>query len=222
MLNQNMYKPIYLLYAVLSLIFACSDSTKINIKQVTCTGSSHSYSDTIVSVDLKDTLYDYKYLYLAHHISFDENGDGILITRNDYEAPRQFYSIKVADSLKKVVFSLLKDTSVLNFKQPAFDPDKEARIYCGYNYLISSKDDESHENYINYLPPDANEKLKQLHTAFKLILHNPNIVGKAQIDTLTLDSTILEKVIYLNPKPPIRSKLKFTPPSIDPDLDTKH
>jgi hypothetical protein len=211
----------YLIFSLVTLIFACSKSSKTNIKQVSWTGSSHSYGDTIVSVDHKDTLYNFKYLYLAHHIIFDENGDGILITRSEYDAPRQFYNIKVADSVIKVVFDLLQDTSLLNFKQPAFDQQKEGRIYCGFNYLICITDKENQEKNINYLPPDANDKLKQLNKAFELILHQPNIKGKVQVDTLTLDSIILEKVIYFNPNPPLRSTVKFTPPLIEPDIDTR-
>lgn len=202
-------------------IFACSKSNKTKIIQVSWTGSSHSCGDTIVSVDLKDTLYKLKYLYLAHHITFDENGNGVLITRNEYEAPRQFFNIKVTDSLRKIIFDLLLDTSILNFKQPAFDPNKEIKIYCGYNYLVSITDNEKQEKYINYLPPDANDKLKQLNKAFEWILHQPNIKGTAQIDTISLDSSILEKVIYFNPRPPLRSTVKFTPPLIAPNIDDK-
>lgn len=217
-----MNRPPYFIFTIVTFIFACSNSSNTDIKYVSWTGSSHSLGDTILSVDHKDTLYSFKYLYLAHHITFDKNGDGILITRSEYEAPRQSYSIEVADTLKKAVFDLLQDTSVLNFKQTTLDWNKEGRIYCGYNYLISITDNENNKKYINYLPPEANDKLKQLNTIFETILHKPNIKSKTQVDTLTLDSTILEKVIYFNPSPPLRSTVKFTPPLIEPDNDSRN
>lgn len=219
-LPKYMNRQPYLFIALLTFIFACSKSSKTNIKQVSWTGSSHSLGDITISVDLKDTIYNFKKLYLAHHISIDENGDGVLITRSQFEAPRQCYSIKVTDSLVKIIFDLLQDSSVVYFKHSEFDQQKEGRLYCGFNYLISLTDKENREKNINYLPPDANEKLNQLHTTFETILNQPKILGKTRIDTLNLDSIILEKVLYFNPHPPLRSTIKFTPPLIEPNNDT--
>lgn len=211
----------YLIFTIMTFTLACSNASRTNIKHVSWTGSSHAYVKNILSADPKDSLNYFKYLYLAHHIAFDEHGDGILITRREYEAPRQFYSIKVSDSVVKIVYDLLQDTSVLHFKQPAFNEQTSGRLYCGFNYLISFTDNENQEKTINYLPPDANDKLKRLNAAFEMILNHPNILGKTQVDTLTLDSIVFAKAIRFTPEPPLRSRVKFTPPLIEPDLEKK-
>ncbi|OYU97397.1 MAG: hypothetical protein CFE21_03645 [Bacteroidetes bacterium B1(2017)] len=200
---------------MLTHLVACVHSDKSPLKQVTWTGSSHTYGDTFYSEGYKDTLINIAQVYVAHSISFDQNGDGILITRKEYNAPREYYKIFVPDSTRNIVFKLLQDTSVLNFKMPTYDPEKvPGRLYCGFNYLISYFENYSQEKNINYLPPDATPKLESLDLVFKSILDKPTIIGKTQVDTLTFDSILLAKVLYFNPGPPLRSKVKFTPPEI--------
>jgi hypothetical protein len=197
-----------------SHLVSCINTDKEKLQQVSWTGSSHSIFDTLISVDLKDTLFNFKYFYMAHHISFDENGDVLLITRNEYDSPRQLYKIEVNDSVRQLITNLLKDTSILNFKQPVFNPEKQYRLYCGYGYLISIQGNDKQKININYIPPDANSKLRLLHEVFETIWNQPKVIGYSQVDTITLDSVIFEKVILFNPGPPVRSTVKFKPPII--------
>lgn len=203
----------YVWCCLIMMLGACAQ--KEGIKQITWTGCSHMIGDTLLSLYHDDTLYHDKQFYMAHHVWLDENGDGMLITREDYDAPRKFYQIKLADSITKLVFSLAQDSAVFNFKQPQSNPEK-GTIYCGYNYLITLLGNNNEEQYFTYLPPDANPKLKLLHAVFENIEQQPHIIQQTNIDTLLLDSVILEKVKYFHPLP-IRSRIKFTPPEIVPN-----
>jgi len=212
-----MNRHLILLLIICFHLVSCVNNEKEKIQQITWTGSSHSIIDTLISVDGKDTLYNFKFFYMAHHISFDEKGDVLLITRNEYDSPRQFYKIEVNDSLRNLITNLVHDTSILNFRQPIFNPEREYRMYCGYGYIISIQSNNKQKININYLPPDANFKLRLLHRVFETIWDQPKIIGYSQVDTITLDSVIFEKVMLFNPGPPLRSKVKFEPPIIKPE-----
>ncbi len=198
-----------LIVIIIFTSLGCKD--KLEIKTVSWTGTSHTIADTIVFSN--DTQYVNDQLYLGHQVIISDTGCR-LITRKQYDAPRQFYSLIINDSIKEIIFKLAFDREIITFNEPELTEEYDGKLYCGFNYILSVDKPKFHTD-INYLPPHANDKLIRLHNIFNSILAKPIIVNAIQVDTLKLDSLIFEKVKGINPNPPLRSTVKFQSPPYD-------
>ncbi len=195
-------------YLMVVALFVLSCNQHEPIRTLSWTGTSHTIADTFIFE--KDTQIVKKDLYLAYQIVVSDTGCR-LITRKDYDAPRQFYKIAIKDSLKEVLFRCAFDTAVVNFKEPVANKGNYGIIYCDFNHLLGMDVGRFHY-HINYVPPRSNTQIKKLHHLFEYIQQHPIIIAPMVVDTLAIDSAVYERVKGFMPRPPLKSTITFTPP----------
>ncbi|MEI7594953.1 MAG: hypothetical protein WCK02_04335 [Bacteroidota bacterium] len=177
---------------ILTLIILVFYSCKTDRKPRTIYWSASRFENYI-----RDTVHKPK-LHLGYYIEISDNGDAKLMTRKNFNAPKEFYKIKIPDSLINQIFNLTNNDSLFIVKKLN---NNESAIYDGPTYYIQYSNDSTKKEAV-YEPYRSNLIQGKMQRIMKSILINPVIICNTQINLIEYEKQV-EETINKN-YPPIK------------------
>lgn len=202
-------KVIVIFLILSSMCNSCQENEGENERSVIWARSSFTESDSI-PWGPDSTFSNYNF-HMVSFIQINENGSSILIKRNSFTSQRNIYNIHITDSLIKVIFDLIEDSTIINYIDPKESPPRV--LYCGHTLTLSFID-KCDTIFMNYAPIYGEEKIYKLHALFEKILEHPEIITRGNIDTVKLDKILKSKIKNFCPPPPMRPSVEYIPTDI--------
>lgn len=198
-------KFIVILLILSSNFFSCHENEYENERSVIWSRSSFTEPDPI-PWGPDSTFSNYNF-HMISFVQINEKSNCILINRDSFGSPRKIYNIRINDSLKKIIFDLSIDSTVIKYKEARESPPRV--LYCGpiYDFAFIVKGDTT---FISYSPMDEETKIYKLNKLFESLFKDPDIIGIGNIDTIKMDSILKNNKAFY--PPPMRPSVKYTPP----------
>ena len=174
-----------LVLSFISLIATFDTCKKIN-KPRTVFWSGNKYTYTFEKEDSISPLY----FYLGFYIEISDTGETKLMTRKNFNAPKEFYIINLPDSLKKVILS--QASKDYCFLSPKHDPF--ISMYDGFTFHVQFKCD-SIDKSVTFIPLFANSIQKELLSIFQKIRNSPKIIKETSIDLKIMRKGLMKKFV---------------------------
>jgi hypothetical protein len=199
------------LQLIIALILICLmfDACNKAKKPRTVFWSAFTYTYDFVNRDSITPLY----FYLVNYIEVSDTGETKIMKRKQFKSPKEFYIIKIPDSVKSEILAFSSEDSC--FLSKRYNPQEETRIYDGPTYFLQFKCD-SIDKSVAFVPYSSYPLQRKLLNIFEDIRKSYQIIKETNLNLTNYEKKLDEK-FRKNLPPPPRRDIKFTPPEIKPD-----